>query len=111
MLQGDELAEAACGLTTGYVRSRPEAATQKPDDAETAAACLTDITSGLSDQQIDQVEQHMLQLLQLPGLQLNATQCQQQQHQCAGVGAEPERLLQQSHLRVRCLVTNMFLDN
>jgi hypothetical protein len=107
-LQGDYLAKAACGLSTGYAHAqqqqetagRPAAAAaagtrdamQQADGPDWAfAAC------GLSSRDVDSVEQHMLQLLQLPGVSMLPG---------ADTGTDTEaaleRQLQQAELKV-CL--------
>lgn len=65
LTQGDDLAAAACGLTTGYVQGQPAGAS---NSAQQQCSDWPFAARGLSSQDVDAVEQHMLQLVQLPGL-------------------------------------------
>lgn len=156
-LQGDELAAAACGLTTGYVHNPASAglpACSSPTsllDNALLAACFSESsssssgsgsasssasnshkassnsgssrssnhddislpsfgTAGMSAWDVDSVEHHLLQLLQLPGLEANSSshtghhQLQQQQQQTGQLcSASLQRQLQHSELQVRHL--------
>lgn len=74
LVQGDDLGAAACGLTTGYVHGH---SSQQQADLRHASSSTQQHSScadwpfaarGLASQDVDAIEQHMLQLLQLPGL-------------------------------------------
>lgn len=110
LVQGDDFAVAACGLTTGYVHS-PDSSKQSAALSHPAGAAHSSTqqqgsstsdwgfaAGGLSSQDVDAVERHMLQLLQVHGL---ATADAQQGMQSDAV-FDPaiERQLQQAELKV-----------
>lgn len=81
--QGDTLAAAACGLTTGYVQGArqdagPPALVEGVANSPSEGASSTApqqagrdwgfAARGLSNQDVHAVERHMMQLLDLPGL-------------------------------------------
>lgn len=105
VLQGDYLTKAACGLSTGYVHGlqqrgaagQPAAAAGTYDAMQQATGPDWGFAAhGLSSNDVDSVEQHMLQLLQLPGVSgLPGDDLETDSE--AGL----ERQLQQAELKVR----------
>lgn len=70
--QGDAFAAAACGLTTGHVHAHHQSTAQQADStSDPHILSRSDwgfAARGLSSEDVDRVEQHMLRLLQLPGV-------------------------------------------
>ena len=134
LLQGDDLAAAACGLTTGYVHGKTPTATaaraaalapNSPTsllDGPGGRASVTsssrassgngsrsnavisntllDVRNGLSAADVDEIEHHMMQLLQLPGLSSADGPEQLQQHSAAEDEAQLQRKLRHAQLKV-----------
>lgn len=112
-LQGDTLAAAACGLTTGYVQAarqdaRPVLVGRVANSPSVAAGSTAPqqagsdwgfAARGLSKQDVDAVEHHMLQLLDLPGL-CNSTGCTTDSGDTA-----IDQQLQQAELKVSSMQT------
>jgi hypothetical protein len=92
--QGDELAAAACGLTTGYPQGQPAGAS---NSAQQQGSDWPFAARGLSSQDVDAVEQHMLQLVQLPGVSAADTGSIAAD---GGRGPAIERQLHQAELKV-----------
>lgn len=110
LVQGDDCAAAACGLTTGYVHS-PDSSKQSAALSQPAGAAHSSAqqqgrstsdwgfaAGGLSSQDVDAVERHMLQLLQVHGLA--AADAQQDMESDAAFDPAVERQLQQAELKV-----------
>lgn len=104
-VQDDDLAAAACGLTTGYVHGHSSQQRSEPAHASNCTqqhgicADWPFAARGLSGQDVDAIEQHMLQLVQLPGLSAADDSSSAGD---AGSGFDPavQRQLQQAELKV-----------